>query len=71
MEFFIFMHALQPVATDLAAAFGCINGRAYAGNTPTLESKVGDRVAFHVFALDNDFHTFHIHGHRWVDRTGR
>ena len=41
--------------------------RAYAGNTPTLEANVGDSVAFHVFAIDNDFHTFHIHGHRWTD----
>ena len=31
------------------------------------EAKVGERVAFHVFAIDNDFHTFHIHGHRWTD----
>ena len=70
VEYFIFMHALQPVATNLPQQFGCMNGRAYAGNTPTLESKVGDRVAFHVIALDNDFHTFHIHGHRWVDPDG-
>ena len=28
------------------------------------------RVAFNVFALDNDFHTFHIHGHRWTDPSG-
>ena len=51
-------------------AFSCINGRAYAGNTPTLRASVGERVAFHVFAIDNDFHTFHIHGHRWTDPTG-
>ena len=70
VEFFIFMHSLQPVATNLPQQFGCMNGRAYAGNTPTLESKVGQRVAFHVIALDNDFHTFHIHGHRWTDPDG-
>ena len=28
------------------------------------------RVAFNVYAIDNDFHTFHIHGHRWTDETG-
>ena len=37
------------------------------------KSNVGDDVAFHVYAIDNDFHTFHIHGHRWTDadRHGR
>jgi FtsP/CotA-like multicopper oxidase with cupredoxin domain len=70
VEFFLFMHSLQPVATDIPQQFGCMNGRAYAGNTPTLEAKVGQRVAFHVIALDNDFHTFHIHGHRWTDPDG-
>jgi FtsP/CotA-like multicopper oxidase with cupredoxin domain len=70
VEFFLFMHSLQPVATHLDRIFGCINGRAYAGNTPTLRAKVGQRVAFHVIALDNDFHNFHLHGHRWTDADG-
>ncbi len=69
-EFFLFFHAFQPVATGLRNQFSCINGRAYAGNTPTLRAKVGDRVAFHMVALDDDFHTFHLHGHRWTDQSG-
>jgi FtsP/CotA-like multicopper oxidase with cupredoxin domain len=69
-EHFLFMHALQPVATRLRRNFWCINGRAYAGNAPTVRSKVGQRVAFHVISLDNFFHTFHIHGHRWRDPDG-
>jgi manganese oxidase len=69
-EFFLFMHSLQPIATNLNQLFGCFNGRAYPGNTPTLHARVGQRVAFHVIALDNDFHTFHIHGHRWTDPDG-
>ncbi len=69
-DFFLFLHALQPVATGLRNQFSCINGRAYAGNTPTLRASVGDRVAFHVVSLDNDFHTFHLHGHRWTDTSG-
>ena len=32
-----------------------------------LGANVGESVAFNVFALDNDFHTFHVHGHRWTD----
>ena len=69
-EFFVVMHSFDPSATGLRKAFSCINGRAYAGNTPTLNARVGDSVTFHVFALDNNFHTFHIHGHRWTDPSG-
>ena len=52
-------------------AADCVNGRAYAGNTPTLEARVGQRVAFHVYGVDNFFHTFHLHGHRWAEPDGR
>jgi manganese oxidase len=69
-EFFLIMHSFSPVATSLNQQFACVNGRAYAGNTPTLRARVGQRVALHVVALDDDFHTFHLHGHRWVDTSG-
>ncbi len=55
----------RPPSTGLERAFQCINGRAYAGNTPTLRAKVGQDVALHVIGMDNNFHDFHIHGHRW------
>jgi FtsP/CotA-like multicopper oxidase with cupredoxin domain len=70
-EFFLTFHTLEPGITGLRKIFYCINGKAYAGNTPTLEAKVGQRVAFHFFGLDNFFHTFHVHGHRWVEPDGR
>jgi manganese oxidase len=66
-EFFVFLHSFAPLATGLNQQFSCINGRAYAGNTPTFHSKVGDTVTWHVFAIDNDFHAFHLHGHRWTE----
>ena len=69
-EFFLAFHSFPPLATGLSRNFSCVNGRAFAGNTPTLEASVGQRVAFYVYALDNDFHTFHIHGHRWPDPNG-
>ena len=50
--------------------FQCFNGRAYAGNTPTLRSKVGEDVEINAFGMDANFHTFHIHGHRWQDPAG-
>ncbi len=66
----LFLHQLQPPVTGLSRAFQCINGRAYAGNTPILRAKVGQEVAFHVFGMDNNFHDFHIHGHRWKNDAG-
>jgi FtsP/CotA-like multicopper oxidase with cupredoxin domain len=71
VEFPLVFHSFQPQATGFSRAFSCINGRAYAGNTPTLQAKAGQDVAFHVIALDNDFHTFHVHGHRWREVSGR
>jgi FtsP/CotA-like multicopper oxidase with cupredoxin domain len=69
-DFFTAFHSFQPAATGLDQPFYCVNGRAYAGNTPTFKSKVGEDVAFHVYAIDDYFHTFHIHGHRWRDASG-
>lgn len=68
-EFFLAFHSFTPMATG-HGSFSCVNGRAYAGNTPTLQTKVGDSVRIHVLAIDNDFHTFHLHGHRWADPNG-
>lgn len=66
-EFFLGFHSFTGAATGLREEFSCINGKSYAGNTPTLEAKLGERVRWHVYGLDEDFHTFHIHGHRWEE----
>jgi len=70
-EFFVAFHTFEPSITGLKGIYYCINGRAYAGNTPTFEAKVGERVAWHVYGMDNFFHTFHTHGHRWEEPDGR
>ena len=45
--------------------FMTIDGRAFVGNTPVFHAKVGDVVQWDVMAMGSDFHTFHVHGHRW------
>jgi len=46
--------------------FMTIDGRAFLGNTPVFHAKVGDLVQWDVMAMGSDFHTFHVHGHRWI-----
>jgi FtsP/CotA-like multicopper oxidase with cupredoxin domain len=50
--------------------FMAINGRAFIGNTPVFRAKIGDVVQWDVLTLGDDFHTFHIHGHRWQAADG-
>jgi manganese oxidase len=50
--------------------FNTINGRAFVGNTPVYRAKVGDVVQWDVLAIGSDFHTFHVHGHRWLQADG-
>jgi len=45
--------------------FQTINGRAFVGNTPLFESRVGETVQWDVLAMGDEFHTFHVHGHKW------
>ena len=40
-------------------------------STPVFTANEGQRVEFVVIGHGDDFHTFHLHGHRWADtRTG-
>ncbi|MGH2698957.1 MAG: multicopper oxidase domain-containing protein [Actinomycetota bacterium] len=42
-----------------------------APNTPLCEANLGQRAEFVVITHGDDFHTFHLHGHRWAaTRTG-
>ena len=44
-----------------------INGRVFLGNTPTIVAGVSTKMRFGVVGMGNaSFHTFHIHGHRWI-----
>ena len=44
-----------------------INGRRWLGNTPTLIGGLETKMRFGLVAMNHHaFHTFHLHGHRWV-----
>jgi FtsP/CotA-like multicopper oxidase with cupredoxin domain len=62
-EFVVFFSALH--------GFEAINGRAFVGNTPVFRSRVGDDVQWDVLTLGDEFHTFHVHGHRWLTAAGK
>ena len=57
---------LQLFHTLTGAAGMCINGRTFLGNTPTIVAGTNTRMRFGVVGMGSLFHTFHIHGHRWV-----
>lgn len=42
------------------------NGKKFP-NAPLLVANLGERVRFHIITLGSEFHTFHLHGHRWID----
>jgi FtsP/CotA-like multicopper oxidase with cupredoxin domain len=44
----------------------CINGRTYLGNTPSVLAGTETKMRFGVVGMGDGFHTFHIHGHRWI-----
>jgi FtsP/CotA-like multicopper oxidase with cupredoxin domain len=50
--------------------FQTIDGRAFVGNTPVFTSRVGQTVQWDVIAMGSEHHTFHVHGHRWINPAG-
>jgi hypothetical protein len=70
VEQVLVMHSFPPPVTLIDRLVECFNGRTGAGNTPTIRARVGQDVALHVYGGDANFHTFHVHGHRWRDGSG-
>ena len=70
VEQVLFLHNFPPQVTGIPRLIHCINGRTAAGNTPTIRARNGQRVALHIMGMDANFHTFHVHGHRWRDAAG-
>jgi manganese oxidase len=50
--------------------FMTVDGRAFVGNTPIFRARVGQLVQWDVLTIGDDFHTFHVHGHRWIGPGG-
>jgi len=44
----------------------CINGRNFLGNTPTIVAGTATKMRFGLVGMGSMFHTFHLHGHRWI-----
>ncbi len=66
VENILVMHDVYAdIIPGLAQDFDCFNGLAYLGNTPTFRAQVGQRVRWRVVAFGNEFHSFHLHAHRW------
>lgn len=47
-----------------------INGKAYEDAVPAFTGKVGELQRWRVVSLGPEFHTWHIHGHRWIGADG-
>jgi len=52
---------------EISHGFSMIDGRAFVGNTPVMRARVGDVVQWDVLAMGSEHHTFHVHGHRWLE----
>lgn len=44
-----------------------INGKGYEDAVPPFTGKVGQLQRWRVVSIGQEFHTWHIHGHRWLD----
>lgn len=47
-----------------------INGKAYEDAVPPFVGKLGELQRWRVISLGPEFHTWHIHGHRWLGADG-
>lgn len=59
-------HSLKGAPQTSGGMTMLINGRTFLGNTPTIVAGTDTRMRFGVVGMGSVFHTFHIHGHRWI-----
>jgi FtsP/CotA-like multicopper oxidase with cupredoxin domain len=60
-------HTVTPDGVGAARPTWCINGRAFVGNSPTIEVSENQTIRWYVFNLDLGmmWHNFHTHGMRF------
>lgn len=69
-EYVLLFSSFPRTVTRLRRDFFTINGVAFMGSLPGLGARVGERVRFRVIGMGDEFHTFHLHGHRWTSDGG-
>jgi len=70
-EYVLFMDEYLPEYTNITPPEGMemyagFNGKTWPAN-PTLFAYVGETVRFRLISIGTESHTFHLHGHKWVD----
>ena len=73
-EFVVFMHTFHvngqeyEAFNDKSGDMEFMNGDSSAFPGITWKAKMGEKVRFHLINSAEEMHTFHTHGHRWVDK---
>lgn len=62
-EFVLWMHETTFWGTEINHL---ANRQVPLWTNPTLGAREGELVRFHVIGIGTAFHTFHLHGHRWL-----
>ncbi len=73
-EFVVFMHTFKVngaeynTFNDKSADMEFMKGDSSAFPGVVWRAKMGEKVRFHLINSSEEVHTFHTHGHRWVDQ---
>lgn len=73
-EFVVFMHTFHvngqeyETFNDKSGDMEFMNGDSSAFPGLTWKVKMGEKVRFHLINSSEEMHTFHTHGHRWIDK---
>lgn len=62
-EFILWMHETTFWGMEVN---NIVNRQVPLWTNPSLGAREGELVRFHVIGLGTAFHTFHLHGHRWI-----
>ncbi|HHJ39768.1 MAG TPA: copper oxidase [Methylothermaceae bacterium] len=63
-EFILWMHETTFWGQELNHI---VNREIPLWTNPTVGARQGELVRFHVIGMGTAFHTFHLHGHRWIE----